>query len=209
MNRPVADLPVRPRHADQAEVVRGVAGQRLAEPGQRLPGVGDDDLEPAGVGAGAFDHHPGGPAFQGLADEVVAVAGLAPDRDVDLAGVEPSAVGGAARNLPVATAEELRLGRSRRRLTEGIPRCGERSTNQRAIGYCLHAASGSEIPGTRHLAAPDVPDASRAVVPPKAAAFFGRGPEKGNARLAPRPMRADRPSMAAEFGPEVGQASRR
>ena len=117
-------LPVTP---SGEQVVRRVAGQRLADPRVRRHGVGDDDLEPARVGAGAFHHHAGGAPLQGLAHErvpVVARPRLA-DRHEDLAGVQPAMIVGAAGDFPVGATDELGLREQSTQAHRGNPPLGQ------------------------------------------------------------------------------------
>ena len=159
---------VGPRHADDVQPLGRVAGQRMAEPRVRGPGVGDDHLEPPRLGARPLDHDPRRPPFQRLPDERMPVVPGPPDRDEDLARLEPSAVGRAARDLPVGAPPKWAPGSRRRRLTEGIPRCGSRSTNQRTIGSRLHASRDP----------PAIPMPGRLAVPRQAAAFLARARKK-------------------------------
>jgi hypothetical protein len=96
--------------ADRHQLLAGVARQGVTEPRQRDPRIGHDHLEPTGLGAGALDHHPRRAPVERLPDERMPVVPPPPDRDEDLARVEPAAVGRAAGDLPVVAPHELGLG---------------------------------------------------------------------------------------------------
>ena len=74
------------------------------------PGVVDDHLEPAGLGAGVLQHHAGGAPVERLTDEGVAVVARVADRDEHLTRVESAMVVGAAGDLPVGATHEPGLG---------------------------------------------------------------------------------------------------
>ena len=99
-------------HAQRDELVRRVAGQGLADPRMGRPGIGDDDLEPPGFGAGALHHHAGRAPVQRLAHEGVPVVPRprSADRDEHLARVQPAMIVGAAGDFPVRAPHELGLG---------------------------------------------------------------------------------------------------
>jgi hypothetical protein len=76
----------------------------------RLTGVWDDDLERSGRRAKPLDDDSGRASLQGKVHELVAVVAIAPQGDKDLTGVEFAAIGRAARDDQVSTANEPGLG---------------------------------------------------------------------------------------------------
>ena len=80
-------------------------------------------------------------------------------------------------------------GSRRRRLTEGIPRCGSRSTNQRTIGSRLHASRDP----------PAIPMPGRLAVHRQAAAFLAKPRKKAMPDFAPRPISSESAAYADEL----------
>ena len=170
-----------PRHADRHELLGRVARQRLAEPRQCRParrGRPPGAAPPRDRAARPPPPPPRAPA-PGRRTRARRAATPGPPR-------RPGP--GSSRRLSAVQPETSQSGhptnrasgRSRRRLTEGIPRWGRRSTNQRAIGSRLLAI---HLPGVRQAR---VPRASH----PEGGGILGQEPKKGNARLGSQPMTA-------------------
>lgn len=76
----------------------------------RLAGIRDDDLKRSCRWTGPLDDDRRGPTLQGEVHELMAVMPVAPQGDEDLTRIEPAAVGRAARDDQVSTADEPGLG---------------------------------------------------------------------------------------------------
>ena len=96
----------------------------MAEPRQGHPRVGDEHLEPPCLGTEPLDDHPGRPALQRLGDERMPVVPRPLDRNEDLAGVEPAAIGRAAGDLPVGAPHEPGIGKEPPQAHRGNPPLG-------------------------------------------------------------------------------------
>ena len=184
--------------------MRGVAGQSLANPSVGRRGIGDNDLEPPGFGAGAFHDHAGRTPFERLAykEMPVVTRPCLPGRDEHLTWFQPAMIIGAAKDFPVRTPHELGFGEQPPQADRGKPPLGQtvnEPARHRHTPPCFAFVS---------LAAACRGDQIKPTTPRSASSVWGERPwwvgsapltvHSAAARIAinPRPRSVSRPSAA-------------